>query len=253
MLRFSYTTLLIVVVAIAFLVTTTVDPFSGDTAWVALISTVGIAALVRWKTKGIPLAATMFAVVAAHAFGYKIYGSPQIVKVTLQSPSSIERLEKPNTLILSDGSQHKLDGVTFTQNVSLRPTQHTLDQMTQLGMGPQLNPAYAGDEFAAARVWWMLCAPRRKRLHAGDAFQAELTPAANNTVHGQVLLERHYWCGNSFFARIYPQNLPSASKHDLGVVLVRAGLATPNTNDAEYRYQLELAEDTKFMSAETIR
>jgi len=65
-------------------------------------------------------------------------------------------------------------------------------------------------------------------------------------VDGSVLRHVDYWCGNSFFARFFPRNLPAAWPQNLGVLFVQAGIADPDDRDEAFYAKLRQAEMMKY-------
>jgi hypothetical protein len=244
-LRFSYSTLLLVVVALAFFAIAFVNPFLGGSGWFCLVLTIGIGALLRWKKKGLPVAMLSAAVLIAHVNGYKIYGSPEVVPVALVAPVTIDRVELPNTLVLSDGSTRKLHGIKFLLPLSLRVDESTLPTIQKPRQNLFMEEQQSA-EAGRARMWATLHPRRRLNLKVGDSLQADLIAKPDGSVDGSVLRYRDYWCGNSFFARFFPRNLPSAWPQDLGVLFVQAGIADPENRDEAFYKKLKEAEMLRY-------
>lgn len=244
-LRFSYMTSLLAVVTAVFLLVCLIEPFGGGAAWCSLVFTFGAYSVVRWDKRGLPLALLAAAILGAHAYGYKIYGSPEIIRVALVAPVTIERLELPNSLVLSDGSTRKLHGVKFVQPLSLRVEDLTLGQVkaTRSTLPDENRPSA---EITVARIWAMLRPSRRLNMKVGDGFEVELFARPDGSNNGFALRQHRYWCGNSFFATLFPRNLPSGTRIDLGELFVQAGAADPDTTDADYSAKLEQAAALRY-------
>jgi len=245
--QFSYLTLLVVTVLASFVVYAMASLDGAEVVWILFVAGVGIATWLKLKWIGTPLTLIALAICIGHVNGVRVYGSPKVVPVVLSHPITIERLELPNTLVLSDGSRKTLDGVIFKQALSLRTTPAIVliwSNSTPYAPSKKIDELDADER--AAFIWQMARPVSRRNLKVGEGFEAELTPLLDSTVRGKTLRQIHYWCGNSFFARSFPRNLPSANVVDLGEILVGAGVAEPRSSDAAYSERLEVAQILEF-------
>lgn len=137
----------------------------------------------RW-TAGLP-ASLLLACIIAHFQGYILYGSPKIAdnRPLLHQPFEIARLEAPNMVVASDGSRHPVAGVEF--------------QPEFLALPPE------------EQRW------RMDRFEKPLRFSPDATRPSGYAAEHRI----GYFCGNSFFPRFLPKNLPKYRTEDLAVTL----------------------------------
>lgn len=121
------------------------------------------------------------AILALHAGGYKLYGSPKLHdnRPLLQNAWVLDHLEMPNVLVATDGSRHPLSGLTFRDGLERIPAYEQTRMFDR--RGEPLRFAKAGD------------------LPGGYAVERRIG----------------YWCGNTWFPSFFPRRLPSHEREDI--------------------------------------
>jgi hypothetical protein len=120
-------------------------------------------------------------ILALHAGGYKLYGSPKLRdnRPLIENAWVLDHLEAPNVLVATDGSRHPLPGITFLAGLERMPAYEQAQIFDR--RGEPLRFAKAGD------------------LPSGYAVERRIG----------------YWCGNTWFPYFFPRRLPSYERVDI--------------------------------------
>lgn len=139
--------------------------------------------LPRWFAM-VPACLTV-AILAGHFSGHRIYGSPRIAdnRPLIQRYFVAVRLEAPNIIICTDGTEHAVTGIEFRPEILALPVEDQRRAMDRTGQ------------------------PLR--------FAPDSDRPSGFTVEHRI----DYFCGNSFFPSFFPRDLPSHRKEDLGIAL----------------------------------
>jgi len=162
----------------------------------------------------------------AHIFGYRIFGSPKLVRnQPLNNPRKLSHITDDGKVILDNGNLYQIYGITMIQYNPLEQSRYFKNQA--LSEKSRKNEDYS---FLEVEV-------------------EEPGKEVSKLWYKHRIL---YWCGNTLMPRFFPGRLKRFSKVDLAVDLVRHGCAIPDMRlfEQEPHYANELVDALSSIASE---
>jgi hypothetical protein len=159
----------------------------GDAVWLAFVLFMATAGgILEWpRAVTIPCLLVGMSVFVAHVCGYKVYGEMPLYdnRPLIENALELEKIESPNLLVAKDGSKHALRGVKFRPEV----------------LAMRGNSAL------------------RFLAHRDTTFRFRYDPSSPSA----YVMEHpiFYFCGNVFFARLFPGRAPTYRTSDAAEAL----------------------------------
>lgn len=159
----------------------------GEIAWLGFVALWSVLLAKRlfpdWVSAIPPMLGVV--IIALHATGYKFYGSPvtRDNRPLVEHAWQLDHLESPNVIVATDGSRHVVPGLVFQPGREKIPAQFL---------------ALAFDRL-------------------GEPLRFAKDPASPSGYAAEHRIS--YWCGNTWFPRFFPRQLPTHKREDLALTL----------------------------------
>jgi len=208
--------------------------------WLWLPFSVGLGRPVRY---GLTLGFVSALILIPHGFGFKIFGSAQIVNNQLFIPEIYIAVLGPGTAVtLSDGRTFHLAGVEEAKKEdgtgALRPQW----KMARLDHDARKNAGYVLEYMQEKQpVPWSNIEQRIKFWEVEAGVPVLVKDEGNGRSKITFGRRCNYFCGNSFFPMPFPGRLPRYVTDDLALILLYQEKVVPDNTakDGEYKKKLE--------------